>query len=270
MPEVTDYYSEGTALHSKGPTVLHATGAHHKTEEKIVSKVESKHPVDEIKDDPALYNAAMRDRVTLWHNDYEGPRRTAAWIYDYKVILNEFEQMSEMYDLQNDIFEKKNLIVSLPGAKKSVPLDVNIASHGTVVGGAATGGNKITLDMVLHKHVNPAVHEYIASRMYPVLLDFAMYGNRAHSLYLQSNPGWSYSATAKSDMRNDLIRNPEPVRVAQRKHAALLNGTCGATSCTCEVKLAHHVSTLPFESTPTPLTYLRPGKLLNGAQLLGL
>jgi hypothetical protein len=38
----------------------------------------------------------------------------------------------------------------------------------------------------------------------------------------------------------------------------------------CEVKTVGDVSALPFEKTPVQYTYLHPGKLLNGAQLLEL
>jgi arylsulfatase A-like enzyme len=49
-------------------------------------------------------------RTTLWHNDYEGPRKTAIWVDDFKIFLNEHEDPHEMFDMRIDKFEKNNLI----------------------------------------------------------------------------------------------------------------------------------------------------------------
>jgi len=255
-----DYYAQPRVEHPIAP-VPHAHPS---------AQSREKHAVDVIKDDKDLYAAAIRDRVTLWHCDYEGPRRTAAWIYDYKLILDETDQMTEMYDMKNDMYEKKNLILKQPAAKVIAPLDPALAKKGTTVGAKPASQGKITLDMVLNDRGNPAVHIWIASHMYPVLRDFVHNGNQAHAQYMQKNPGWRYIPTAWSANSHNQPASHEPAEEAKMKHQALREGSCGDSPCTCEVKLAHQVPSLPFEDVSPEFVYMQPGNLLNGAELLRL
>jgi hypothetical protein len=208
----------------------------------------------------------MRDRVTLWHNDYEGQRRTAAWVYGYKVILDENERMIEMYDVDTNMYEARNLAAH--ARPSPVPQDIAIA--GTVPGAPPSGKAKVTLEMVLTQRGNAAVHALIATRLTAVMVAYVQHGSDAHKLQKQANPGWNYPPTLRSDMRADLARGRESPQDAEASHYRLTNGTCGTTPCSCEVKLASEVPSLPFELTNALMTYLQPGKLLNGAQLLGL
>ena len=52
----------------------------------------------------------LNERITLWHNDYEGPRATAARLMDFKLILGEKEEPFEMFDLHRDPHEVNNLV----------------------------------------------------------------------------------------------------------------------------------------------------------------
>ena len=267
---VPNYY---TAVSTAPP----ALASHSVKKSSSTQKVDSKHPVDEIKDNPALYNAAMRDRVTLWHNDYEGPRRTAAWIYDYKVILNEFEQMSEMYDLQNDKYEKKNLIN--PHDKLWTTLNESFHQPGLTPAQRLTFvkkelKSKVTQKLLIEDRRNPVVHKHIASHLFKLLQDVALKGNYAHTLYMDANPGWRYPPTVLSDIRSDFIQGPGLLIMSTGPGAALqrqrlLNSTCGSSPCSCEVKLARNVPSLPFESSKE-YAYFSPGKLLNSAELLAV
>jgi hypothetical protein len=48
-----------------------------------------------------------KERAIFWHNDYEGPRKSAMWLFDFKIFLDEKELPCEMYDMKNDPFKKK-------------------------------------------------------------------------------------------------------------------------------------------------------------------
>jgi arylsulfatase A-like enzyme len=253
---VPDYYKDHS-IHPLAASVVPAVSA---------SSATSKHAVDEVRLDEQVYRAAMRDRVTLWHNDYEGQRRSAAWVYGYKVILDENEHQIEMYDVDTNMYEARNLAAH---ARPS-PVPKDIASAGTVPGAPLSGKGKVTLDMVLTQRNNVAVHTLIATRLSAVMQDYVRHGSDAHILQKQANPGWNYSPTLSSDMRTDLARGRETPKAAEESHFRMINGTCGVTPCSCEVKTAKDVPSLPFEKTNLMLTYLHPGKLLNGAQLLGL
>ena len=253
---------------------------------------EEKHQVDVVREDPELYHAAMRDRVTLWHNDYEGPRRTAAWVYDFKIILNEQEIMSEMYDMRTDKYEKHNLLEgllkkthtqtrgkpSLHPSKTStnnnhhseiqmLPISTEIAKEGTKPGIKPTGTSKVTLKMIETDRSNPILHVYIASHMYSIMRNYVKYGNNAHIILKNENPGWVYTSTITSQFRADHIRGNNN---HHNLHNILMNNTCKNTLCSCDIKTISEVKSLPFEKIDNSLTYLHPGKLLNAIQLLQL
>jgi arylsulfatase A-like enzyme len=248
---VPDYYKEHSA-HAVAP--------------RKESTSTEKHVIDTVKDDATLYHDTMRDRVTLWHNDYEGLRRSAAWLYDYKVILDEKEELIEMYDMRNDLFEATNLVTEQWSPS---PVPASIAATGTAPGIIADGRAKISLARVLNERKSTEVHRWVARRMTAVLQAYVDQGNNAHALQKSANPGWAYPATQRSNLRADHIRGWSPMSLHLERER-LMNGTCGDTPCGCEVKTVGDVGALPFEKTPVQYTYLHPGKLLNGAQLLEL
>ena len=256
----------------------------------------TRHIIDEVRESAGVYRMAMRDRITLWHNDYEGPRRTAAWVYDYKILLNEFDVMSEMYDMKSDKYESTNLIVNFPptywttlnatfynttrtmtvfpinpatGKKSKTPIQTQVPI-------AKPQLKAVTLNMILTDRKNLDVHVWIASHLFKALQDFARFGNKAHEQLMLANPGWSYSPTVNSDYRSDFVTTPKLVHLSTGKVAEtirnklLLGTSCGASSCSCDVKVARSVPTLPFEAVDPQLAYLNPGKLLNGAKMIGL
>lgn len=57
-------------------------------------------------------HSMLQERLLLYHNDYEGPKRTVGITYDFKFILNENEIPMEIYDLRYDIIESNNLLLS--------------------------------------------------------------------------------------------------------------------------------------------------------------
>jgi hypothetical protein len=229
----------------------------------------ARHGPDEIREDPEAYRTAMRDRVTLWHNDYEGPRRTAAWVYDYKVILNENDVMGEMYDMKNDHVEQKNLL-----ANYSVEYWGNFTfstanGHHVVTATPAMPlhGSKVTLEKMLNDRTDKELHLWIAAHMYRVLKDYATYGNSAHDSLMKAHPEWKYIPTFESDYRMVGKRFDSP-RVTK---AQLVQGSCKTDSCSCERKTASQVQTLPFGHLgDQPTRYLNPGHILDASRLLRL
>jgi hypothetical protein len=230
-----------------------------------------KHGPDAIREDPELYRSAIRDRVTLWHNDYEGPRRTAAWIYDYKVLLDEKEDMSEMFDMKNDRYEKKNLLKNISSSFWTAYNFTSDAGHhtGATLPLPTLHGTKITLERVINDRTHPDVHVWIAAHMFRVLKDYAKFGNAAHHTLMESNPEWRYVPTLDSDYRMVGKRFNTP-RVSEQQ---LINAPsmCAATACSCDIKNASMVTTLPFNQlVENPARYLNPGKVLDGARFLKL
>jgi len=227
---------------------------------------------EELKNDPEQYKLAVRDRVTLWHNDYEGPRRTLAWVYDYKVFLDEHEMMFEMYDMQNDKFETKNLLYRVdPSHWAGFKFTNESGYHQLLSSPSHPSGNgkTITLDMILKDRTNHAVHVWIASQMFRVLKDYATYGNTAYVALMKANPGWYYVPTLESDYRIPGKRLSSTPRTT--KANLIEQNTCGASLCSCTVKTASVTPTLPFSKLPDAMTkYFQPGKILDGSKLLKL
>ena len=61
----------------------------------------------------ARKHAAIADRMTFWVNDYEGAKRAAVWLYDFKVILNQNDLPYQMHDLRRDQLEMENLLLNV-------------------------------------------------------------------------------------------------------------------------------------------------------------
>jgi arylsulfatase A len=253
------------------------------------SLVTPRHSADELRENEAAYRAAMQDRVTLWHNDYEGPRRTAAWVYDYKVIADEKDVLIEMYDMKNDRFEKNNLLLDYPKdywraynfstsaghhvvvAVPPAPDFISTGKHAAIRTGAGAGAAPITLAMVKEDRGNKEVHFWVASHMYRVLRDFAVYGDRAHKQLLAVNRGWRYVPTLESDFRTVGKRLESIPHVPLDK--MLSDNLCGtALFCeNCDVKVASKVPSLPFnKAADNAIKYLNPGKMFDGYRLLKL
>jgi arylsulfatase A-like enzyme len=269
---VPDYYKARSVhlspAHAKSSSPKHTALAVTAVTE---GKNPGRHAVDEVRLDEQVYRAAMRDRVTLWHNDYEGHRRTAAWVYGYKVILDERERMSEMYDLQTDPYEVNNLLLKAGPEHWKV---VNSTVYSKSPSLAHLFKKRVSLDMVLTNRDDSDVHIWIASHLYKTLQDYVKGGNSAHQLLMDANPGWRYQPTVLSDYRSDYITGPSlhaqaTGAGAEAARKKLLEGTCGLSPCTCDIRTARQVPTLPFERVPQ-YEHVSPGRLLNGAALLGL
>ncbi len=198
-------------------------------------------------------------RVTLWHNDFEGPRRTMAIIHDFKIILNQLESPMEMYDLRYDMEEKENLISCCqhwPAPRfHNFPNTLSKPDQALLFSGNS-GLENIRNESILHM--------LLVSKLLPLMQDFATHGDEAHQLYVKLNPGRHYQPTQESDERNLRGKNIYKIvskEKSQQIRESNLGATC-STQCLCQVPSARDVPTLPFNDTSSKmLPRLRPGQL---------
>jgi hypothetical protein len=200
--------------------------------------------------------------MSLWHAEYEGPRSTAAIIYDYKVTLDEKDRPYEIFDLLNDEFETTNL---LPDLQTTPPEELRRWAKSEEV--------RLFSPSYLHSNesrINPWVHRFIMSKAYKMLYDFANYGNEAHKQYLLMNPGRIYTPTVESDTRTVVANMYRKISKQQAKiirAKTIDNGYC-STPCSCKIPSAKETPTLPFGRVPLDRQYLIPHGLINATALL--
>jgi len=281
---VPDYYKSGSVFTSNTAVAPHRALSTKPTTTSAAATTTNTHNTHtpnkakhvsnfDLKNDADLCRIAVRDRVTLRHNDYDGQRRTLAWVYDYKVFLNEKEVMFEMFDMVNDPFEKTNLLAGVPAqywAEFKFTNETGFFMLHSTPAPPVSQGKGVTLDMILHDRRNPSVHLWVASHMYRVLKDYATYGNVAHAALMTANPGWHYTPTLDSDYRMVGKRPATSPRVTLE--VLKEHNTCGAAPCSCAVRSAHDINPLPYNKLAdgTTCKYIQPGRILDGSKLLKL
>lgn len=203
--------------------------------------------------------ARNQNRVTLWHNEYEGPRRTAAWINDYKIILGEKEEPLEIFDMREDPKERQNLFQ--PYSKWSSSQLLSYPQRFTKADQSQLCSLSSSTSLLARNTTTPL---YLLSKVYAHMVAYAQHGNEAHRIYLAENPGREYNPTPQSDQRS--VRGANIYRFTSReqglknKHTNLVS-TC-SSPCECGVPWAHQVSSLPFNKTKSLPSILHPGKQL--------
>lgn len=202
---------------------------------------------------------AVSERIALWHNDFEGSRASALWVYDFKIILDAKDSPSEMFDMKADPYERVNLLKPYSG---SLPFHHNQMSK--------LSGNISRTFHLAAVRGNPALQKWILSQAFPLLFNFIKFGNEAHILYLEANAGRTYVPTPESDIRTS-VQNP--YKLISRERAGevrkeLLNGTCGAGRCSCAVPTAANTPSLPFSNMLLAHHGLIPGNIPNASTLL--
>jgi len=90
------------------------------------------------------------ERLVLWHNDFEGPRMTAARFYDFKLILNGSDYPKELYDLRVDVGERRNLLAVFHNLTTEEVLGLRITAAGVRTwdgagGGGGSGGGGVSI-----------------------------------------------------------------------------------------------------------------------------
>ena len=195
--------------------------------------------LSKTKNDKKKAKIILNDRIIMWHNDYEGPRSSALWIYDFKIFLDSKDYPTEMYDMMIDSKEKNNLLqkswkINFPFEKEIM---IKLSSNFT----------KNIYNPVVRKDF--MLHRWILSRSFPLLYNFVKYGNEAHLLYLSANEGRKYIPTVESNIRTS-VQNPykfiSKIESIEMKKLLLLNGTCGNTLCNCNIPHVIDVPSLPF------------------------
>jgi arylsulfatase A len=271
------------------------------------------------------FRRKIAERLTLWHNDWEGPKTTAGRLFDFKLILNGTNHPSELFDLRADVGERVNLmapflnltteeILSLrispsgtgirapdPSSSSSFSLRslvgapgfASSSGSGSVVAEALSGsvasavaaaeaaggmgvpaalarGGLLQLLQSAHHRAHPALHLALVQRLQPILEAFHEHGDEAHVSYLARNSGRLYNETVESDTRH--ARSNIYAKIKKEKaaeiRAALLNGSCHRTKCSCDTPYAHQVPRFPFSVVPASRSFLIPAGFLNASAIL--
>ena len=134
--------------------------------------------------------SAAAQRVSLWMNDFEGPRSAAAWIFDFKLLFNQSDLPAELYDMRSDPFEENNLL-----------LRINLTVDAFA---AAAAGEVFSEESLRASRQDPALHAWVVSRSYRALADWAAHGNEAHALYLRRHPWRTYKPSIMSSQRHGI------------------------------------------------------------------
>lgn len=227
----------------------------------------------------------LKERVTLWHGEYEGPRATVAWLFDFKVMFNASDFPTQMWDMRVDQFEQRNLLQPFENMTLQEIFSWDADYHLDVRGRGSLRREKIkskntppvfTLNDMNDpvKRTDRNLHRYIVIRTYQTMIDFALHGDEAHKMYLSANPGRNYTPSVESDQR--YIRGNPYKFISQKESkeikARLMNSTC-ETPCRCATPVASMIEPLPFSKVKPQRAYLCPNGpygLLNGTQILGL
>jgi len=177
----------------------------------------------------------LAERVVFWHNDYEGPRLTAARVLDFKLLLDGAEAPYELFDLRSDPREIHNLLAGI--SKKE--LDSIVAGTATAIGGSVQASKigSLIADVESNRgHIrdSKSLHMWIFGKLFESMRDYAKHGNAGHLRYLAQNIGRNYAPTAASDFR----QNSREFRLVggiehERQKAKHLAGQC-STPCACE------------------------------------
>jgi arylsulfatase A len=205
---------------------------------------------------------AIFERVTLWHNDFEGPRMTAAWLFDYKVIIDEHNKPLEMFDMRSDRYEKFNLLGKISTEEIANVLKNRDHSRLTTM--------PWTKAEILTHRRNSDIHRSIFLHIYSVMLDFASHGNEAHSRYLASHRELFYNATYRSDTRSawgGYYKLHSQSWIEAETKAFLQNNKCTSPLCMCDRRRSSAIVPLPFLSAPHSRRYLNPRGFLNASHL---
>jgi hypothetical protein len=215
----------------------------------------------------------LQERMILYHNDYEGPKRTVAIFYDYKIILDENELPFEIFDLKSDVVESKNLLLSSSadfwkecksfvisqnskkeeGSKSLSPPVLRLSYHPTnqqgqtssskkgvsspsilTIGSVSDLPTKLSKQLISHPKSSSSRNDLyvvfsILYRVYPLLVNYALFGNTAYLKYLEKYPETRYVPSPLSDQRpmaSNVNRLFTPQKANALKNQLLHEGSC--------------------------------------------
>lgn len=218
------------------------------------------------------------ERVVLWHNDYEGPRRTAIWAYDFKLILDENELPLFLFDMKTDIAESHNLLEakSPPEWKQFLSRCAPFAVQGSRLVPApnklpASPPIQLTRTVLRTQRGNSSVHQALVCRLYEHMLNFVQRGDEGFRKYHQAYPQLRYPMTPFSDQRPVLGIRVSSQENERLREQLLRTHTCGSAPCGCSWVGASQVPTLPFPAVPTEKrgrTTIAPCPFVNASLLM--
>lgn len=116
LPLLLSARSEHKTAESKAP--INSTTDSQSISQSQPFPIETEQQVFSNYSNRSILENKYRNRVAIWHTEFEGPRRTAAVIFGYKILLDSNDLPFEMYDLYTDPFEKRNIIQ--PFAEKTL------------------------------------------------------------------------------------------------------------------------------------------------------
>ncbi len=198
----------------------------------------------------------LLDRVVYWHNDYEGPRATAAYWNNYKFILDDKNEPFEMFDLQNDPYEINNLYTN-----DLFQLFDNNNNHNNI--------HKIIDNLTNNNNQRKSkfVHSFLFQKLLKSIQDYAKYGNIGHINYMKSNTGRMYVPSQKSDYKkNSMEYRKRDLKLDISSLTKITQGFCGdmgattaettGAGCSCSTPSLYDVDTYPVDGLVTD--YIQP------------
>lgn len=220
----------------------------------------------------------LHERLVLWHNDFEGPRRTAAWVFDFKVFLDEQELPFQMFDMKVDMKEANNLLPAKTHAEWRQQLSrcapYNLINN-KLVAAPSKGYHamNITRTMLRMQRTDPNLHMAVVCRMYRSMLDYVQRGDEGLRNYLSAYPELRYKPTPFSDQRPVLGIRTTPSANEELKKTLLFTTGCGKAPCGCSFLTASQVPTLPFPQVDEDLRSaftIAPHPFVNSSILLNI
>ena len=202
----------------------------------------------------------LNERIVLWHNDYEGPRATVAWYYDFKVFLNEKDELSEMYDMRYDRTETSNLLLKLG----SINIEVLKARYKSRI----ITSSKLLNDLEKDRKKTD-LHAIIATRLFDIMHSFALHGNEAFLQYCDTHYGHQYPPSIESDQRNvDAAYLTIPENEKRMSRSILLGSWSCSTPCSCAIPNITSVMPLPFDKVNNDRKFINPQIFLDGTAVI--
>lgn len=188
----------------------------------------------------------LTERLLLWHNDYEGPRRTVANVFEYKILLNEEELPFEMFDLRTDLTEENNLIGKI---KKNDWMEMLKMTPKELKSKLKISSLQLTRTMIMKHRQDMALHILMVLKLFPYLIEYVHRGDEGYRNYLTKYPELRYPPSPLSDNR-PLRSNVHRLYTIQQANSIrdklLQDGSCGNAPCSCAFVTASQVSPLPF------------------------
>ena len=202
----------------------------------------------------------LNERIILWHNDYEGPRATVARYYDFKVFLNEKDELAEMYDMRVDKNESVNLFDKL----EFIKIDLLKAKYQS----KTITSTKLLSDLE-NDRKNKDLHSIIAVKLYDVMHCFALHGDEAFIQYCNAHRGDQYSPSIQSDIRSVDASFISITDTEKRMSKSILldKWTC-STPCSCDIPNISDIPPLPFEQVNSGRKFINPQIFFDGTAVI--